>query len=92
MCIEEYARESIELSKQCPIIKVDDGFVLQRKSVHTRLENSLDHYEKQKKNIHAELRHHSADLRSIRLELTLAKLKTYLGLVRISELSITKDQ
>ena len=92
LCVEEYARESIELSKKCSITKSDDGFVLQRKPVHTNLEHLLENYEKQKKKIYTELRLHPADFIYIRLEFILAKLKTYLGLARISEFSITKDQ
>lgn len=91
-CFEEYTRESIELSKKCSITKADDGFVLQRKPVHASLEHLLENYEKQKMTIYAELRLHPADFTHIRLEFILAKLKTYLGLARISEFSITKDQ
>ncbi len=92
LCFEQYARESIELSKKCSIIKTDDGFILQRKPVHTSLEHLLENYEKQKKKMYAELRLHPADFIYIRLEFILAKLQTYLGLARISEFSITKDQ
>lgn len=91
-CIEEYARESIELSRKCPIIKADDSFVLQRKPVHINLEHLLQNYEKQKNEIYTELRLHPADFTYIRLEFLLAKLKTYLGLARISEFSITKEK
>ncbi len=91
-CIEAHARESIELSKQCSMIKTDDGFILQRKPVHTNLQYLLEYYEKQKKKIFLELRLHPADFTSIRLEFLLVKLKTYLGLARISQFSITKDQ
>ena len=91
-CIEEYARKSIELSTKCSITKIDDGFVLQRKPIHIDLEHLLENYEKQKKKIYTELRLHIADFNYIRLEFLLAKLKTYFGLVRISEFSIAKDQ
>lgn len=91
-CVEEYSRESIELSKKCSITKVDDGFILQRKPVHTNLEHLLENYEKQKKKIYTELRLHPADFTYIRLEFILTKLRTYLGLARISEFLITKDQ
>lgn len=91
-CVEEYVRESIELSKKSSITKADDGFVLQRKPVHKNLEHLLENYDKQKKKIYSELRLHSADFTYIHLEFLLAKLKTYLGLARISEFSITKDQ
>lgn len=91
-CFEKYAIESIELSKKCSIIKADDDFILQRKTVHANLEHLLENHEKQKNKIYAELRLHSADFIYIRLEFLLAKLKTYLGLARISEFSITKDQ
>lgn len=88
---EKYAKQSIELSKKCNIIKTNDGFALQRKPIHTNLENLLENYEKQKKIIYAELRLHPADFAYIRLEFILAKLKTYLGVARISEFSITKS-
>jgi hypothetical protein len=91
-CVEEYVRESIELSKKCSITKADDDFVLQRKPVHANLEHLLENYEKQKKKIYTELRLHCADFAYIRLEFIFAKLKTYFGLARISEFSITKDQ
>ncbi|HCU07094.1 MAG TPA: hypothetical protein DIC42_05920 [Holosporales bacterium] len=91
-CFDEYAKESIELSKKCSITKADDSFILQRKPVHANLEHLLENFEKQKKKIYTELRLHPADFTYIRLEFILAKLKTYLGLARISEFSITKDQ
>ena len=47
---------------------------------------------KQRKKLFSELRCHPADFIAIRLEFTLAKLKTYLGLARVSEFSITKEQ
>ncbi len=46
-CFETYAQESIVLSKRCLITKADDGFILQRKPVHTELSHLLEHYEKQ---------------------------------------------
>ena len=91
-CFEEYAKKSIELSKRCNITKSEDGFILQRKPAHAELEHLLDHYDKQKKKLYAELRLHPVDFVYIRLEFILAKLKTYLGLARVSEFSITKEQ
>jgi len=91
-CFEEYIKESIALSKKCNITKADEGFVLYRKPVHLDLECLLEYYDKQKEKLYAELRLHSADFICIRLEFLLVKLKTYLGLVRISEFSITKGQ
>jgi hypothetical protein len=41
---------------------------------------------------YAELRLHPVDFLYIRIEFILAKLKTYFGLARISEFSITKEQ
>jgi hypothetical protein len=80
------------LSKRCNITKADDGFILQRKPAHRELDHLLDHYNKQKKKLYAELRLYPVDLVYIRLEFILAKLKTYLGLARVSEFSITKEQ
>lgn len=89
---QQYIVDSLSLSKKCSIVKSVDGFILQRKPVHQEIEQLLNQYEQQKLKLFAELRLHSSDFIAIRLEFTLAKLKTYLGLVRISEFSITKDQ
>ena len=92
LCLEEYAKTSIVLSKRCNIKKMGNGYVLHRQPAHRELEHLLENYEKQKKKIYTELRLHSADFLYIRLDFLFAKLKTYLGLARISEFSITKDQ
>jgi DNA-binding winged helix-turn-helix (wHTH) protein len=91
-CFEMYAEESVALSNKCSITKADAGFILNRKPVHIELEHLLRQYEKQKKKLYTELRLHPADFIHIRLEFILSKLKTYLGLARISEFSITKEQ
>lgn len=90
--VQHLIRESLALSKKCHITKGEDGFHLHRKPVHTELENLLAQYEEQNKRLHAELRLHPADFKHIRLECTLTRLKTYLGLARVSEFSITKEQ
>ena len=41
---------------------------------------------------HIALKFHEADFLRIRIEFTLSKLKTYIGLARVSEFSITKKQ
>jgi DNA-binding winged helix-turn-helix (wHTH) protein len=91
-CFEEYAKKSLELSKRCSITKTDNGFILQRKPVHSDIEHLIEDYENQKKKLYLELRLHQFDFVYIRLEFILAKLKTYLGLARVSEFSITKEQ
>ena len=91
-CFEAYAKESTLLSHQCHIIQVNSGFVLQRNPVRLELERLLIGCDKQKKILYSELRLHSADFDCIRLDFVLAKLKTYLGLARISEFSISKEQ
>lgn len=89
---EEYVKESLTLSGKCSIVKSDEGFVLQRKSVHSEVESLLLQYDKQKKKLEAELKLHKADFISIRMDFIFAKLKTYIGLARISEFSISKEQ
>ena len=91
-CLREYVDESIELSHKCSIMNSESGFVLQRKPVHASLEVLLEQYEKQKNRIHVELRLHKADFITIRLEFIFAKLKTYIGLARMSEFSVTLKQ
>lgn len=90
--IDNNVKTSITLTKKCPIKKSHVGFVLQRTSVHGEVEQLLERHENHKKKLFEELRLHKADFSAIRLEFTLAKLQTYLGLARISEFSITKDQ
>lgn len=89
---EGFAKKSLFLSKQCHIMQLDIGFVLQRSAVHAELEQLLASVDKQKKHLYTELRLHPADFASIRLDFVLAKLKTYLGLARISEFAVSKEQ
>lgn len=89
---QDYITYSLSLSKKCDIVRSEAGFVLQRKPVHLEIEQLLEQYDKQSKKLLTELRFHPADFIIIRLEFTLAKLKTYLGLARISEFSISKEQ
>ena len=90
--LENLIYQSVELSIKCDIIKVDSVFILKRKSVHTELENILQIFDIQKRKLLVELKQHPQDFLYIRIEYNLAKLKTYLGLARVSEFSITKEQ
>ena len=65
---------------------------MQSKPVHEEIEVLLNQYNKNKKKLFSEIRAHSSDFIVIRIEFTLAKLKTYLGLARVSDFSVTKEQ
>jgi len=84
--------ESISLSQKCPIMKFDDGFILNRKPVHQALESILQIFDKQNEQLLSEIKLHPQDFLRIRIEYVLAKIKTYIGLARISTFSITKEQ
>ena len=84
--------QRIDESKRCHIIKIDGYFILQRKPVHSEIETLLKAYKSQQSKLHAALRLHPADFLHVRLEFFLAKFKTYLGLARVSEFSVTKEQ
>ena len=73
--LQEYATQSLELSRKCHIIKIDAGFILERKPVHQELETLLSQYEQQITKLHPTLKLHSNDFLMIRLEFTLAKLR-----------------
>jgi len=90
--IREGITESLHLSRRCRIGKRDEGYFLKRHPVHEEVEHLLQHFEKQVKILFQELKRHQADFIILRLECILAKLKTYLGLARLSEFSITKEQ
>lgn len=90
--LQAYADESLDLSRKCSIAKGANGFVLKRQPVHQEIEELLRQYEKQKKRLFLEIRQHAEDFIAIRIEFSLSKLKTYLGLARFSEFSITKEQ
>lgn len=90
--IQEYIETSLFLSSKCNIIQSEDGFILDRKSISSEIESLLKQFTTQQKKLFSELNHHPENFYMIRLELILAKLKTYLGIARISEFSVSKKQ
>ena len=82
---------SANLSLKCNIIKKDDAFVLERKTVLQNIDSMLKTYEQQSKDLLAALKLHETDFYSIRIEYALAKIKTYIALARISDFPITKE-
>ncbi len=90
--LQESITESLALSQKCHMIRCDMGYILKRKPVHVKLEKFLEDFEKIKKQLLAEVKLHTEDFILIRIEFVLAKLKTYLGLARVSEFAITKEQ
>ncbi|MGB1229554.1 MAG: hypothetical protein ACPG7U_00045 [Holosporaceae bacterium] len=90
--IQELLAAALQLGQTCPLIKIEEGFILQRKAVHQDIDKLLVQFETQKARLFKALHHHAADFVWMRIELALAKLKTYIGLVRISDFAITKKQ
>lgn len=89
---EGYVADSVRLTEKCRIQQTEEGYVLQRKRVTADIEKMVAAFESQKQRLFQELQLHPADFWQARLELLLAKLKTYLSLARISTYSITREQ
>lgn len=90
--LNQQVQHSIELSQKCPIVPFEEGYVLNRSPVHKDLETLIPLFDQQVAKIFKILMGHPYDFITIRLELIFSKLKTYIGLTRMSEFSITKHQ
>lgn len=90
--IQELINLSTELTSKIPIIKNENLYTLKRSLVSNELEKIVAVFNKCQKNLLKELKLHPVDMEHIRLELILSKIKTYIGLSRLSEFSITKEQ
>jgi len=90
--LQVLVKASLDVSNKCQIVKMDGFFFLKRSLVGEAVEEQVLHFCQIKEEILTELKRHQADFLRIRIEFTLAKLKTYVALARVSEFSITKEQ
>lgn len=84
--------DSIDMTLQNNIIKHDQGYVINRDPVRHILVEKISTLNECKKIILKEIRTHEADFTGLRINYLLAKLKTYIGLARISEYPISEAQ
>jgi DNA-binding GntR family transcriptional regulator len=90
--IERLVQAAIEATSQCEIIQNPDGYMMNRTPVKDAIANNLEIFDACISNITNEAQLHSSDFKLLRLQYILAKLKTYIGLARISEYSISTNQ
>jgi hypothetical protein len=68
------------------------GYIMDRRPVKEVVASNLEIFDKCISSIVHESQLHNADFKLLRLQYILAKLKTYIGLARISEYSISQNQ
>jgi DNA-binding winged helix-turn-helix (wHTH) protein len=90
--IELLVQSAIEVTSQCEIIQSPDGYIMNRNPVKEVIASNFDIFNKCVSSIIQEAQLHNADFMLLRLQYVLAKLKTYIGLARISEYSISPNQ
>jgi hypothetical protein len=90
--LDKLVETSCELSEKSSIVKVDDAFVLKRSDVKIELGKIIKKFVSLNDSMLKRLKLHNEDFLMIRIQFIMAKLKTYIGLARISEFSITKQQ
>jgi DNA-binding winged helix-turn-helix (wHTH) protein len=90
--IECLVHSTIETTAKCEIIQTEDGYIMDRNPLRETIASHLEIFDKCVENIYHESQLHNADFKVLRLQYIFAKLKTYIGLVRISEYSISKNQ
>ncbi|GHU15839.1 hypothetical protein FACS189449_13610 [Alphaproteobacteria bacterium] len=82
--------DAIHLTSGSKIVRNSHGYVLERNS--KILEEKIEIFNSCEKNIMKQICAHEADFVFLRTQYLLAKLKTYVGLARISEYSISEAQ
>ncbi len=87
-----YAEASLQLTKQCPFIQRDEGWILDRQPVIHDVAASLTRLAEDAHKVRQVLLQHPHDVVMLRIEASLALLGTYIGLARISEFAITHAQ
>jgi hypothetical protein len=90
--IQEFIQDAIHCTENSEIKRIQQGFVIDRAPCRDILIDKIAGFDKTSKNILHEIRTHEADFFGIRIQYLLSKLRTYVGLARISEYPITKEQ
>ncbi|MFN7709946.1 MAG: hypothetical protein ACK5O7_03175 [Holosporales bacterium] len=90
--LESLIGDAIAMTSENKVIKHDQGYVIHRDPVRHRLIMNISAFSECEKTIFKEIRTHEADFTALRISYLLAKLKTYVGLARISEYPISDIQ
>lgn len=90
--IHTFIEDAVELTEKGKIIKQSQGYVIDRQTIRDVLSQKIEGFNALEKILLQELRLHEADFMRLRIEYSLSKLKTYIGLARISEYPISQTQ
>ncbi|MDB6095727.1 MAG: hypothetical protein JWM09_5 [Francisellaceae bacterium] len=90
--LEGLINQSINMTAQNKVIKYFQGYVIHRDPVKPILIEAISTFNECQKTILQEIRVHEAEFIGIRINYLLVKLKTYVGLARISEYPISEEQ
>lgn len=84
--------DAIDMTAQNNVVQHRHGYVINRDHVRHDIVEKIVLFNACKKTILEEIRVHEADFTGLRVNYLLAKLKTYIGLARISEYPISETQ
>lgn len=90
--LEALINDSIAMTSENKVIKHAQGYIINRDPVRHILIEKISIFNECEKTILREIRTHEADFIGLRISYLLAKLKTYVGLARISEYPISAAQ
>jgi len=90
--LDRLVAQAIEMTKRNALIRSPDGYIMNRDMERELLVQQIELFKECERIILKEIRCHEADFYRLRIEYTLAKIKTYIGLARISEYPITESQ
>ncbi len=90
--LEAVINDAIDMTSQNKVIKHTQGYVINRELVSHILVEKISIFNECEKTILKEICAHEADFTNLRINYLLAKLKTYVGLTRISQYPISEAQ
>lgn len=90
--LEALINDSIAMTSENKVIKHPWGYVMNRDPVRHTIIEKISAFKECEKTILKEIQAHEADFTVLRLSYLLTKLKTYVGLARISEYPISEAQ
>lgn len=90
--MQQLIQKAILLTSESKIVKHHWGFIIYREPYRKILDKNISLFNRAADVISKEIRVHDADFLNIRIQYLLAKLRTYIGLGRISEYSISAVQ
>lgn len=90
--IQSLIHDAINLTQQNKVIKLDSAYIMSRNSIVDNLSQNISSFDECEKIILTEIRLHAADFNYIRIQYILSKIRTYIGLARISQYPISDAQ